>query len=1351
MTGVLLLKIVAGLIALAVVGVGIYAFVLAQKKKAQKAAALVQRDGSPDPIAEIRAAFEKARAALVKKVPDKTAREEMPRYLVLGEPSSGKTSLLGGSGLSVQLIEGGDPAPGDASAVNLWMLGKALLVDAAGRLLFGEGGTAAPDPPYRALLAELKRLHPDRPVDGILLTVPCNEVMPTARSTPAERKRKATILRSAVALAQQTLGMNVPVYVIVTQTDRLSGFRSLGLEVSATGRDDILGWSSPHPAFTEGSESWVEDALGSVHDSLLRHQARRFANAPVVRSPDDFFLFPSEIESLADGLRTYVDPVFLEGAGQETLTLRGIYFCGAADPPGGPPQLMAPGAVPAALLPPSGPTAAASPGKILFTRDLFEHKVFAERNLGRPAAAALRKRQRINLALQLVAGVLAGAFLAALWIDASRLERRTTAVMPFLRDVQSNVLQAKSEAPGTEASFDTRKLRAKALIEKLETIEESGRLRSPLNPASWWSRLDGRVDNAFVQGFEQVLVDTFRAGLNEEATHLLRPLPAQPPPDAFFPLSVEKSQEYIQLETWLRELTAFEAHVARHDGLLGELPKDVTPDGRAQSVADLSDYLLGYKTSPTIAVEYYRNALARGARRQPFDLAPRRDPAREKATALFKGLQDRVLEAYSDAVVRGDVEQLVKSLKDLETKGAEYTAQDLWTLRDAIARVEAHLGAPTLAWVSAESLPPNEGIAGLLKSVKGSRLLGADVEAALRGQVDARLLDLKTYVASAGAPISGPLLERKGGVLLMRLSPFILALKPPIDALRQQTFMTAEEDKVLTPDLDRSRVDWDAEILKEAARFPKDYETFLQGGVLKTIDARVRNTISDLTVRQVKANTLGAVARAARPATPLPGNSNRQFETVRGDAANLGQAAAPIRDMISSFVRLRMDDARDRLRELLRGQGSEVLGRAAGVLRAENLYGLKKGGFTWWDGKSTPAFEAFSVPDAGRLSEYAAAQRTRAASLHKELAEPVLSAMESPEVAGDSGDDPNVTLWQNVSWPLKDYENKKAGNGVSTLETFMLSDLPLITAKNCIAELDKRAATDGSGGFFTGKQKYITEELRERCRVLSNEDMRDRYAAIRRTFNRELSGKFPFVKIEPGLRVEDARPETVRRFLQDAADFRTDFGYVLGKDTKASAGEVGRFLEKIEAVRAFMMPMWAQVESAEDGIYDVKVEFRVNPGLEVGGNRIAEWAVRFADERLLRDGPKSEASWRVNDPVRLDLRWAKSSLDVPLPTQGPNVFVNDRTVTFEERGPWALLRLIAFHQTSARDASAKTEGGSHVLGFVVQSSPDSTGGFIERVGSDANTVRIYIRLALTGVEKDRLLRYPEFPAIAPNL
>lgn len=1338
-----LLKIIAGVVALVAVGAGAYAFAAAKKKKAAKALEAAKKDGSIDPSAEIRLAMDKARAALLKKVPDKAMREEFPTFLMLGEPSSGKTALLAGSGLSMQLAEGKDPVPGDASAVNVWMLDQALVVDAAGRLLFQEGGAAAPDAAYKTLLGELKKLDPTRPIDSIILTAPCSELSPNPRSTPAERKRKSAILRSALTQAQQVLGMNVPVYIVVTQCDKLRGFSRLSSEIPPATRDDILGWSSPYPPFAPESEDWIDEAISTVRDELLRQQSRRFANAPTVRSPDDYFLFPSELIALGDGLRTYFDPIFLDGTGQDHLTVRGVYFCGADVPPA-PPALPQSGSAPPR--PPPLPTAPAEM-KTLFFKNLFKFKVFAERNLGKPSVLALKRRNRTNLILQIVAACIGGMFAAALWIHSSYVSRRTAALMPTLNEIRSYMPQAAGQAGEATVDFETRRQIARAVLAKIEPLE-AGRLRSPLNPGSWWSRLDGRTDSAFHRAFEWYLVDAFRAGLDGQLASILQPTP-QRPDEPFPPLSLDKSPEYIRFDAWLKQLVAFERAVVRHDSLLGELPTELTPDARAQSVAELSDYLLGYKTSPTIPIEYYRNALERGALRQPFSIpSDQQKIARERATVLFSELEARILELYSDKLIRDDVTELVTRLGDLEKKGAEYTADDLWKLRDSITRVEEHLAAPTLSWVANESPPPNESTALLLKNIQISTLLGRNVEETMRGQMRDKLKELQEYITTARTPLSDFILERKNGIPTMKLSPFIVGLKTPIDTLRQQQFMTASEPQTITPELERSRVDWDADVLKDVARLPKAYETFVQTGTIKSLDKRIQDTIGDLTVRQLQANTMGGVARAARTATPLPAGGGRQFEIVRADSANLTQASPPLKEMIGAFVRLRMDESRDRLRALLRGQGSTLLSRAGEVLRAENLYGVKKGGFTWWDGQTTPAFEAFSVPDAGRLSEYAAAQRTRAATLHKELAEAVLATMESPEVGADASD-AGVGLWQSVGWPLKDFDNKKAGNGVSTLETFMLSDLPLITGQNCFAELDKRPPADSNGGFFAAQQAHITNQLRERCRMLATDNMRGRYAALRRTFNRELAGKFPFVKVEPGLRVDDARPETVRAFLKAASDFRTDFGYFLRKDSRASASEVDRFLEKIDGVRAFMMPMWAQTDSADDGIYDVKVEFRVNPGMEVGGNRIAEWATRFGEERLYRDGPKVEASWRVSDPVRTDLRWAKSSLDTPLPTQGNNVVVNDRSVTFEERGPWSLLRMIAFHQTSTE--SNKADGASHVLEYVVQSTPDPTGGFVERVGSETNTVRVYIRVTLTGVEKDKPLRYPEFPTTAPNL
>lgn len=1383
----ILLAVTLLLIAVVAVVLGLRA----RQKKLAKAAA-PEAPGGPSPVAEVIAALSKGRAQLLAKVPTADARAQMPRYLFLGEAGAGKTALLGGSGLSIPLGDT-EPAPGDRSACNVWLLGKALVVEVAGRLLFTDEGRPAKEDAFKTVLSSMRSGRPERPIDGVLIAVPCVELAPDAEGRASERKRKAAVLRSAIVLAQQALGMNVPIYVIVTQSDRLAGFRSLGEEIPSAMRDDMLGWSSPYESFSERSEDWIDEAIETIRSGLVRYQARRFATPTAVKNPDDFFLFPAEISSLGDGLRDYLDSIFIEGAGQDPLSLRGIYFCGAAASPGAARALPAPqvaaSSVPPWIAPqPSAALALADKGapdlrKILFARELFEKKILGEQNLGSPAAAAVKRCNNIILAMQIAAACLGGAFLAALWIDGERLERRTDKLASFLQHVHDDLSAAKGGAPVDDPA-EERKKRVTTFIKGLDVLP-SGHLRSPLNPGSWWSRLDGRIYDAVRAGYRRILIDNFHADLEDRARTLTRPYEAPPSNDAF-PPSIEKSREFDRLKSWLGDLAAFEANVARYDTLIEDLhseapaaqtaakeednregdkpPADkpraeeeslaISSAERAKNAANLADYLYGPKTSAPIEAEYYEVALSRGIGGPTFVLTPYKEPAQSKAIALFKRLHERLLDVYSEGTVRADVKQLLKCLRELEAGGAEYTPDKLWELRDAIELVEADLATPALSWIPTDDLPPNPGIPELLQRVRASRLLGPGLEQSLRDEGNSKLIELRTDLENAGTPLSGPLLDRKDRVVQMKLSPFVVGLKSPIDALRQQSFMTAEEDTVLAPELNDARVSWDLDVLKEASERPKEYEAFQQGAPLKPLEPRVRNTLGELATRQLKASTLGAVARAARTSAPGPAAAERLFENLRGDVGNLGQASIPIRGMISTFGRLHMDDARDRLRELLRAQGSRLLTLGGQLLGRDPLYVIKDDSFSWWEGNDTPAFEAFGVTDPARLGEYAVAQRTRAEALAKELAEPVLGVMESPEVAAEDGTVPAIAAWRRIVSPLHDFENKKIGNSVSKLESFVLSELPMITLENCLGELEKRSPGSTAGDFFASRHSHIYTRLHDQCKALAANQVRSDYGALRRTFNRDLAGKFPFVKVEPGIRVEDAQPEAVRRFLRHAGDFSARYRARLARRKDIQTSEVVRFLEKIDDANAFLKPLWAQVETAEEGIFDARVDFRVNQSREVGGNRIAEWSMRLADARLFLGGPKPEASWRVGDPVTVELRWAKNSMDVPAPTQGSGVTVDGRTVAFEERGAWALLRLIAFHQTvtEGQDPSGKGDAAAHLLSFIVQTIPDPTGGFVERVSAaEAATVRVFIRLGVMGVEKDKLLKYPEFPTSAPVL
>jgi len=190
----------------------------------------------------------------------------------------------------------------------------------------------------------------------------------------------------------------------------------------------------------------------------------------------------------------------------------------------------------------------------------------------------------------------------------------------------------------------------------------------------------------------------------------------------------------------------------------------------------------------------------------------------------------------------------------------------------------------------------------------------------------------------------------------------------------------------------------------------------------------------------------------------------------------------------------------------------------------------------------------------------------------------------------------------------------------------------------------------------------------------------------------------------------------------------------------------------MEAVRVFLAPVLSQTDSSIDGFYDARVEFRVNQAREVGGHEIAEWALRVAEERIVLGGPKSNVRWRLEAPVKFQLRWAKNSPDVPTPKQNEEErwTIVGREASTEEQGLWALLRFIARHQVVLREEEGG-DGGGHTLLFSARTVPDPEGGFLDRVGDDSSVVRVFIRIFLAGTEKDKLLKYPDFPLLAPAL
>jgi len=178
------------------------------------------------------------------KGPDGESRyvHELPWYVFIGAPGSGKTTALVNAGLHFPLKgSGGDQAlagVGGTRNCDWWFTDEAVLLDTAGRYTTQESDLEADAAAWQGFLGLIKRFRPRRPLNGALVTLSISDLMLWSED---ERRRYAWHVRSRVAELYERLGVRFPVYLLVTKTDLLAGFMEFFGELDAEARQRVWG------------------------------------------------------------------------------------------------------------------------------------------------------------------------------------------------------------------------------------------------------------------------------------------------------------------------------------------------------------------------------------------------------------------------------------------------------------------------------------------------------------------------------------------------------------------------------------------------------------------------------------------------------------------------------------------------------------------------------------------------------------------------------------------------------------------------------------------------------------------------------------------------------------------------------------------------------------------------------------------------------------------------------------------------------------------------------------------------------------------------------------------------------
>lgn len=365
--------------------------------------------------------------AKLKKTGGRNYLYDLPWYVIIGPPGAGKTTALENSGIEFpERDKLRDDSAGFGGTRNCdWWFGEdAVLIDTAGRYTTQDSDAAADKASWTAFLELLKKGRSDQPINGVMLAFSVEDMM---NKDPETIKWHAQTVRDRFEELYQTLKIDVPVYVIFTKADLISGFREYFASFSQSRRKNVWGvtfQTKDRKAQTFQNVATEFDALVSrLSDEVID----RMSEEPDGVSRIAIFGLPGQMAMLRENISEFLRLVFEPRRHQGNAILRGFYFTSGTQE--GTPfdqvlGAMSRGSDDAAAF---QPTFMSGQGKSYFLHDLLAKVIFAEQDwVGYDRRAIARRSILRSVSMTLIAAATIGtmgAFGWSFWQNATLLSQ----------------------------------------------------------------------------------------------------------------------------------------------------------------------------------------------------------------------------------------------------------------------------------------------------------------------------------------------------------------------------------------------------------------------------------------------------------------------------------------------------------------------------------------------------------------------------------------------------------------------------------------------------------------------------------------------------------------------------------------------------------------------------------------------------------------------------------------------------------------------------------------------------------------------------------------------------------------
>lgn len=260
----------------------------------------------------------------------KHSPDDLPWFMIIGEPGSGKSEIF--RQIELQDLDGyhdqhRKDEQGGTRGLQFWVKKEGLILDTAGALVTEDEDFHG----LNTLLSAIKKYRKRRPINGVMIVIPADSLL---YDTEEEVKEKAAKLKNALDKIKYKLNIRFPLHINITKCDLVYGFENLFDSKKLTlDRDQTFGWINDNEdrdlrVQTDDIIASLKETFSGIRDLSLHYGSSLIISGGGNRMSEmkDVYPLSSNMASLLPNLSLYLEKFQYSEHEKMPLFLRGVYF-----------------------------------------------------------------------------------------------------------------------------------------------------------------------------------------------------------------------------------------------------------------------------------------------------------------------------------------------------------------------------------------------------------------------------------------------------------------------------------------------------------------------------------------------------------------------------------------------------------------------------------------------------------------------------------------------------------------------------------------------------------------------------------------------------------------------------------------------------------------------------------------------------------------------------------------------------------------------------------------------------------------------------------------------------------------